>query len=161
MKRVRMLLIAVYIYFSLLIAELASITVLIISNIARACKQYAAEDYTGLRRGMRRLKLSLIPFFVLNFLLCMAVALVIFAASRGFAIFIPWVWIWVVCAIGITYLIAAGTSAYGILFVRALRKKGLVSKKQMVLYMVFQFCFVADIIDMIVLLKKYKEGTHA
>lgn len=44
MKRVRMLLIAVYIYFSLLIAELASITVLIISNIARACKQYAAED---------------------------------------------------------------------------------------------------------------------
>ncbi|MCI7300810.1 MAG: hypothetical protein MR704_03455 [Clostridia bacterium] len=110
---------------------------------------------------MRRLKLSLIPFFVLNFLLCMVVALVIFAASRGFAIFIPWVWIWVVCAIGITYLIAAGTSAYGILFVRALRKKGLVSKKQMVLHMVFQFCFVADIIDTIVLLKKYKEGTHA
>ena len=140
----------------LVLAIMIVLFVLLIVNIYQGFQSHRAEDRPLLRSAMKRIKLGSIPFFILNFLLCLGVGFVILGASRGFAVFLPWVWLWVMCAVGITYCLAAGTSCYGIFFSRTLNKDGDLSTGSMVKHIILQLIFVADIIDTILLLKKFR-----
>lgn len=182
MKKVNALLIMLYIYFAALLAglaavayygsslaaaakvlvivgaaailaSLAAVLILLVRNVRQAINIYQRQDQGLLRSAMKRIKLGAIPFFVLNFFLCLLVAFLIFGISRGFAIFVPWVWLWVMSAIIITYAITAGTSVYGILFARTLNKDGLITTGSMVKHIILQLIFVLDMVDTIFLLR--------
>ena len=85
----------------------AAVVTLIILNISCAVRYFREKDGILLRQAMKGMKLGSIPFFIINFLVCLMIAAVIFGASRGFAVFLPWVWNWVLCAVASTYIIMA------------------------------------------------------
>ena len=131
----------------------AAVVTLIILNISCAVRYFREKDGILLRQAMKGMKLGSIPFFIINFLVCLMIAAVIFGASRGFAVFLPWVWNWVLCAVASTYIIMAGSSCYGIALARLLRQNGSLSRKQMSVHIVLQLIFGLDVIDTLELLK--------
>lgn len=134
----------------------------ILFNLAGARKYYGGKNYSLLRKAMKRMKLGAVPFFIFNFLICLLVAAVMFGASRGFAVFVPWVWAWVFTAVAVTWIITAGSSCYGIFFARLLRQRGQIAASQMTKHIVLQLIFVLDVIDTLVLLKitRPEDGEH-
>jgi hypothetical protein len=109
----------------------------------------------ALRKYMKRLKFGAIPYFILNFLFYLLLFLFFFAASRGIVVFTP-LPLFFLIPIFFTYLSVLFTSPYAIGFIVALRNEDKMKIGKLVIHILMQLCFVLDVIDTIVLLKKYK-----
>lgn len=97
-------------------------------------------------------KLALIPFFIMNFIICMLVCV---------AILNPWLFmtsiVIIPLMIGITYGVLLVTSSYNLAhMIRALSKKEATSK-ELTLHIIFHLIFVLDVISSVILVIKGKK----
>ena len=129
--------------------------ILAIINIINTCSLYKNKDYNSLRKSMKTLKLGMIPYFILNFLFYLLLALLFFAASRGMIIFTP-IPILLLVPVFFTYLTVLFTSCYGMGFIAIINKENRINSGKMIIHILFQLCFVLDVISTIILLNKYK-----
>lgn len=123
-----------------------------IKNSYRLCKN---RDTITLRKYMKRLKLGAIPFFILNFVFYLLLFFFFFAASRGIFIFTPIPMVFLI-PIFFTYIAVLFTSPYAIGFLIVLQNENKMKSGKLVIHVLLQLCFVLDVVDTIVLLKKYK-----
>lgn len=107
-----------------------------IVSVVEAVRWVRRDDLVALRRSMLLVKLSSVPFFVLNFVFASAIAL----ASRL---------IGTVFVVPITYVLMLLTSAYGIGCLAVLRRRGVLSGGVAALGIVAQLVFVLDVLSTI------------
>jgi hypothetical protein len=140
--------------FALIISGVLSVVFAIV-NIKNAYQLYKNRDSITLRKYMKRLKFGAIPYFILNFVFYLLLFLLFFAASRGIIIFSP-IPLFFLIPTFFTYLAVLFTSPYAIAFVAVLRNEGKMKTRNLIMHILLQLCFVLDVVDTIVLLKKYK-----
>lgn len=140
--------------FALIIAGVLNVVFAIV-NIKNAYRLYKNRESITLRKYMKTLKFGAIPYFVLNFVIYLLLFLLFFAASRGIIIFSP-IPLFFLIPTFFTYLAVLYTSPYAIGFVAVLRNEGKMKTGKLVIHVLLQLCFVLDVVDAIVLLKKYK-----
>lgn len=105
-----------------------------IVSIVEAVRFARRDDLVGLRRAMLLVKLSSIPFFVLNFVLAGSVAVV--TSFIGAVVVVP-----------MTYLLMVLSSAYGIACLVVLLRRRAVPKWFFGVCLAAQFLFVLDIVS--------------
>jgi hypothetical protein len=121
-------------------------------NIIYSIKCGLKREYKKLEKYMKILKLSSIPYFIINFICIGLFVVVLLAASRGFGIVylpIPFILTWFVVVV---------TSSYGIVELIVLFGKKDISIKNFILYIILQLCFVIDIISTFWILKQIKNS---
>lgn len=183
MNKVRLLLASLYLYLIMLIRGdemidffmkgkentlylnfvagcLLLVVILSLLTIKEALQLYRQGKYNELRQGMKLIKIGLIPFFLGEYFLFLALA---FGFSIA-ALFFFWTIggpIALMVLLGlvacVVYLTLAISSIYGIVFVSLLRKEKLINTPLLVIYIVLQLIPVVDVIITIVLLSLYKE----
>ncbi|WP_066501295.1 DUF6652 family protein [Abyssisolibacter fermentans] len=126
-----------------------------VKNIINTCRFYKNREYNSLRKHMKTLKLGIIPYFILNFIIYFLIFMIFFTASRGIIIFSPIPLLFLI-PIFFTYLIVLFTSCYGIGFVLILGREKKIKRGMQIIHFLLQMCFVLDVIDTIILLIKYK-----
>jgi len=102
---------------------------------------------THLKTQWKFLKLSLIPFFILNFLYW-TICVVIVPMGFVYALYLPGV-------VVLTYTVTAITGICGSSTIMAYERAGQLQKELTVIHLILQFVFVLDIFDTIYLLRKY------
>jgi hypothetical protein len=140
--------------FALIISGVLNVISAIV-NIKNAYQLCKNSDTITLRKYMKRLKLGAIPYFILNFVFFLLLFLLFFAASRGIFIFTPIPMLFLI-PIFFTYLAVLFTSPYAIGFAVVLSNENKMKTGKLVIHILLQLCFVLDVVDTIVLLKKYK-----
>jgi hypothetical protein len=125
--------------------------VLFVRNTISAVKLFADNDTGGLLKTSLFVKLSLIPYFVINFILNALIFTVLAAASRGIGIIL------VPIPVFLTYCILLSTSTYSIALVLSLGRNGKMGKRKTVLHFILQICFVLDILSILLLKGKMKK----
>jgi len=134
------------------------IVILLIFSVFQSIKLFHKNETEELRKQMKRIKFSMIPFYVINFGVFTFFFMLLFAASRGIIIFTPFM-IPFLLQIGFTYLTVVGTSSYGMLFAYSNYKNNLTKLDKSILLVILQLLFVLDIVATIILLKD-KELNH-
>ena len=120
-----------------------------ILNIIIAIHIFKQNNLENARNSMKKIKLYLIPYWVINFIFSLTitgVTLFMGGIIMGFIFLIQ------------TYLLFIATSCYSISFLGILLKNKKISLKSFIIHLLLQFCFVMDIIDTIYLLRKYKNN---
>ena len=118
----------------------------IILNIKNTIKLFRQNNILEIRKNVKIIKLSLIPFWILHFIISVIIMFVFLGISRGLGIiFIP-------IPIFFTYLFLLITSIFSIAFILLLNKNKYL--KHNYIHILLQLCFVIDIIDIIYLLRK-------
>lgn len=138
-----------------LVASGVTNIVLAVFNVQSALLLFQVGDAFHLRRQMRTLKMGSIPYFVLNFILYVLLALLIIAASRGLVIFTPIPLMFIIPVL-FTYLSLLFTSPYGIAYAATVHREGKMSAVGLAFHILLQLCFVLDVVDTAVLLMKHK-----
>lgn len=94
-------------------------------------------------------KLALIPFYISNFVSGLIVAML----ALNPLMFL----LWALVALWIAYTFSTmlSTSAYGISLIITLGKKSILTRGECVKHIILQLIFVADVIDSIILFRKY------
>lgn len=148
-----------HIFQSLLIAAVVISCLLnfifAVRNFINTCRLYKKREYNSLRKHMKVLKLGVIPYFILNFIIYILLFLLFFAASRGIVIFTPIPLLFII-PIFFTYLSVLFTSCYGIGFAAIVKREKNSKSSGVILHVLFQLCFILDVISTIILLIKYK-----
>lgn len=121
-----------------------------IANLIFALKEVTVCTENGFRNVMR-FKLIHIPFFIVNFLFWL---FYMAASANPFLIF---TWVFIPVVILYTYGVMLATSFHVCGHLLACKRKGLLGQHKIWYHIILQFIFVLDIIDSIVLYKKYKE----
>ena len=118
----------------------------IVLNIKNTVKLFKENNLIVLRKNGKLIKLTLIPFWILHFILSVLAMIVFIGASRGMGIiFLP-------IPIFITYIFLLITSIFSIAYILLLRKNKYINN--IVIHIILQLCFVLDIINMIYILRK-------
>ena len=107
-----------------------------IFSVVESVRWVRRDDLVALRRSMLVVKVSSVPFFVLNFVLASAIAL----ASRL---------IGTVFVVPITYVLMLLTAAYGIGCLTVLRRRGILKGWIVGLAVAAQLVFVLDVLSTI------------
>lgn len=107
---------------------------------------------TKLRKQYKFLKLSLIPFFVINFLYWIILFVVVPMGIIVGIVYLPVVII-------LTYFVTIVTGIYGLTTIMAYKRTGYLGKEFIIIHLILQFVFVLDIFDTWYLLKKLPKGT--
>ena len=98
-----------------------------------------------------KIKILLIPYWILNFIISGSFWFILIGASHGFGMFLIIVtFISAICIFSLT-------SIYSILFILLYWKNGYIKNNELLIYMFFQFCFILDIIGIILLKNKNKK----
>ena len=127
-----------------------------VKNVLNTFTFYKNKEYNSLRKCMKVLKLGVIPYFVINFVVYLLLFTLFFAASRGLMIFTP-IPLFFLFPIFFTYLtVLSSTSPYGIGFAVILRKGNRLKNRELMIHVLLQLCFVLDVIGTLILLLKYK-----
>lgn len=148
------------VWILLMLGSLIPLLIISIGHLRKAINLYKAGDAVGLRRGMKRMKLACIPYFIVNFIYFAVLALLAFAVSRGFVIFTPIPLIFGLVMI-FTYIIMVFTSIYSLVYLALLKKTENMKWVFFILHIILQIVFVFDILDTIILLSWYpKDGKH-
>lgn len=129
-------------------------------NIISSITLFKNSDHASLRKNMKTLKLGLIPYFVINFILYLFIFLILFAASRGIIMFSP-VPLFFIIPIFFTYLAVLFTSFYGIGYALILRKENRLKNSSLVIHVLLQLCFVSDVISTMILNTKYNNSLNS
>lgn len=125
--------------------------VLFVRNAISAARLFGKNDTGGLLKTSLFVKLSLIPYFVVNFILNALIFTALAAASRGIGIIL------VPIPVFLTYCILLSTSIYSIALVLSLGRNGKLGKRQTILHFILQICFVLDILGILLLNGKMKK----
>jgi hypothetical protein len=150
---------------------LVMVPVIPLMTFRAAVRMFLHDDLDALRRCARAVKLSMIPLFVQNFLLCVfvltlvsfypvvlagpealdghlsAIALLGFIAAAGFA---P--------AIIGTWLMLLPTSIHSITCLALMMRHRLITPRFCAVHMILQFVFVADIISTLVVARRARQA---
>jgi hypothetical protein len=127
----------------------ALLKVVIVINIFIAVLRYRDRDGEGVRANMRRLKLSLIPYWIINFVWIVAASLTtafMGGLVLGLALLLS------------SYLYLASTSCYSLAYLGVLYRNNRITGARCIVHAVLQLCFVLDIIDTLYLLRTYQGG---
>lgn len=124
-------------------------------NIKNAFRLYLNRNFNGLKKYMALQKLVAIPYFLLNFIFCLLIAIAVLGGSRGLIIFTP-IPILFLIPIFLTFITVVCTSIYGIFFIGVLLKENRIEFGKALIHIIFQICFVLDVVDTIVLIIKYR-----
>ena len=119
----------------------------IVANIIAAFISFIRSNCLSFKAVMI-FKLSLIPFYVINFVIWLIGSMVFHIAL--------FVWTFLPIVIAYTYFTIYGTSAHIIARLLYLRRNNIITTKQFVIHFILQIMFVLDIIDSIYLTVKYK-----
>ena len=133
-----------------------ALLVLSLLHLAKAVRHLANGEAAPLRQGMRAMKLGSIPYFLLNFLYFILLAIVLLMGTRGLVIMTPIPLLFGV-VVGMTYLVMLGNSVYGVCYVFHLRNQSRITNGKAVLHIILHGIFVLDILDTIILLARHKE----
>ncbi len=116
--------------------------VLAVINFVTAIKMhYIVRADSEMGKAVMTFKLSLLPFFIINFILWMMFTL------GTFNPFMMALWIFIPLGVAYTYMILLVTSTYAILHIINLQCLGLFTAKQTFIHSVCQLIFIIDIID--------------
>lgn len=126
-----------------------------IINFVNTYKLYKRNEFDYLRKYMKAIKLGAIPYFILNFIFFVLLFLLFAAATRGIMLVTPMPLLFLL-PIFFTYLSVIFTSSYGIGYTAILYKEQKLKSGKLVIHILLQLCFVMDVLDTIVLLRKYK-----
>lgn len=137
----------------------AALGVLGIVNILRSFRAYKAGDVEYCIKGLMTLKYGMVPFFIVNFLSMTALILLFLVASRGTVFFaVPGL---LVVAMFCTWLPMLPSSFFGLQVVRFCADEGKLGKSKP-WHILFQFCFLLDVLDTAYLtVFKYQRGKAA
>ena len=125
------------------------LTIIIIVNIIIAIMYYREKNSENANKNMKKIKLYLIPYWVINFVLGIATTLT--TAFMG-GIFFG------LAFLVTSYLFLVTTSCYSLAYLGILLKNKQISIVHFFFHMILQLCFVMDIIDTVYLLYKYKHN---
>jgi hypothetical protein len=132
----------------LLLAWLIIFIISFIKNLKMLKILYKENNLVELKRYVKTTKLSLIPFWILNFIISSIIMLGFIMGTRGMGIiFLP-------IPVFFAYMILLITSCYSIFYINLLNKN--IKIKKYFMHIILQLCFVLDIIDILYLIKKYK-----
>jgi hypothetical protein len=123
--------------------------VLSIINIISIIFDYKNNNLESLFQKMKRVKINLIPFWIVNFICYLPISAILLVAGHGFGFIIVPVFIFV------SYTVLLLTSIFSILYLSKLRKNNILLKKQFIIHTILQFIFIADVIDVIYIIKKW------
>ncbi len=130
-------------------------SILAVKNIINTYRLYKERQYNLLRKHMKVIKLGMIPYFIINFIIYILLFMLFFAASRGLIIFSPIPLLFIV-PVFFTYLSMLFTSCYGIGFAAIVNSEKNLGNLKFIIHILFQLCFVLDVVSTIILLLKYK-----
>ena len=114
-----------------------------------AVKMYLNSEKEELSRAWTLLKIKTIPFYVINFVICSFIGLMLTVATAGLLVIINVIMIWYTCA----FIVQSGF--YGAANVAMLRKEH--GDDISAIHYVLQFVPVLDVISTIMLKKKAKD----
>jgi hypothetical protein len=118
----------------------------IVLNIKNTVKLYKENNLIILRKNSKLIKLTLIPFWILHFILSALTMIAFIGGSRGMGIiFLP-------IPIFFTYIFLLITSIFSIAFILSLERNKHINN--VIIHIILQLFFVLDIIDMIYILQK-------
>ena len=118
----------------------------IVLNIKNTVKLFRENNLIILRKNSKLIKLTLIPFWILHFILSTLTMIAFIGGTRGMGIiFLP-------IPIFFTYIFLLITSIFSIAFILLLRRNKYID--DVIIHIILQLCFVLDIIDMIYILKE-------
>jgi hypothetical protein len=122
-----------------------------ILNIVNAIKKFMQKDVVLLEKCTKVLKLTLIPFWIINFIGYTVLVIMINIPSHGFGVFI------IPIPIIASYCVLIITSIYSILLLLLLFQNKKLNNKQFLVYIIMQLCFVLDIISIIYFFRKKRK----
>jgi hypothetical protein len=126
--------------------------VFIIVNLIDLVKYFLKGDINMLIIYASKIKILLIPYWILNFIISGSYWFILIGASHGFGMFlIPVPFISAICIFSLT-------SIYSILFILLYWKNGQIKNNELLIYLFSQFCFILDIIGIILLKNKNKRN---
>lgn len=118
-------------------------------TVSMAGTAYRRGEFEKLKSGWKLLKLSSIPFYILNFIYSFLVWFILVGASRGILI------IFVPIPIIITCLLIVQSGCVGVLYIKYLRKQPGENGRPHGIHYLLQMVSVLDVISTLVILKKY------
>jgi hypothetical protein len=125
--------------------------VLSIINIIALVSDYKNNDLKILFNKMKRIKIGLIPYWIINFICYLPISMVWIVAGHGFGFIVVPIFIFA------SYTVLILTSIFSIVYLNKLQKNNIIIKKQFILHTILQLFFVIDIIDIIYILKKWSK----
>jgi hypothetical protein len=120
-----------------------------IINIVSIIINYKENDTELLFKKMKRVKIGLIPYWIINFICYVPISVVLLLAGHGFGFIIVPIFIFA------SYMVLCLTSLFSILYLLKLKKNNKISKKQFIIHTLLQLIFVVDIIDTIYIIIKW------
>jgi hypothetical protein len=135
------------VYFMIIGIILVSFVIIAIINIINSVNVFIENDIYILREYTRVIKLSLIPYWVINTISFVMTeiycAISIINVNSAFGLIIH-------------YIILIITSCYSIFYIILLYSNNYINKKQLNIHIFLQLFILIDIIDIIFISKKYK-----
>ena len=125
-------------------------SIITIINIFALVKCFFKNDLETIKKYAYRIKLFLIPYWIINFIVSGAYWGILIGASHGFGMFL----IPVPFISAITIFMV--TSIYSILCLLLCWKNQQIKNSEFLIYLFSQFCFILDIIGIIILRNKEK-----
>ena len=125
--------------------------IFIIINLIDLIKYFLNNDTDILMNYAFKIKLWLIPYWILNLIISGIFWFILIGSTHGFGMFLIFVpFISAICILSVT-------SVYSILFILLYWKNGHIKNNELLIYMFSQFCFILDVIGIILLKKKHKK----
>ena len=124
-----------------------------IINIISILLDYRNNSSDRLFKKMKRVKITLIPFWIINFICYFPISVLGLLAGHGFGFLIVPIFIFV------SYMVLLLTSIFSISYLLNLRKNKIITGKQLIMHSILQLCFVIDIIDTIYIIRKWGKQT--
>lgn len=135
--------------FEILFLWLIVFLIVSIINVRNVILDYRNNESDKLLKKMKRIKLSLIPFWAINFICYIPISALLLVVGHGFGLFI------VPMFVVISYVVLIITSIFSISYLLRLRKNKLITNKQSIIHSILQLCFVIDVIDAIYIIIRF------
>lgn len=119
-------------------------------NIITLVIDYKENKINLIYRKMKRIKIGLIPFWIINFICYVPISAFILAVGHGFGFIIVPIFIFA------SYTVLIVTSAFSIAYLLFLRTSDEIDNRKFIIHVIWQLFFVTDIIDTFRIIKKYK-----
>jgi hypothetical protein len=118
-----------------------------IINIISVIINYRNNDRELLFNKMKRVKIGLIPFWIINFICYVPISTLLLIGQIGFLL--------VPIFIFASYMVLCLTSLFSISYLLNLKKNNHITTEQFITHSVLQLFFVVDIIDVFYMIKKW------
>jgi len=125
--------------------------VISIINIISVIRDYKKNNTEVLFKKMKRVKMGLIPFWIINFICYIPISIVFLFIPPGVLPLIGWAFI--PLFVLASYIVLCLSSSFSFSYLLHLKKNNILSTKQLVIHTILQFIFVVDIVDTICIIQ--------